>query len=143
LEIGTSNGFSTIWLAWAAREVGGRVTSIERDPWKRELADANLQRAGLRDTVDLVAGGAAEAVARLPGPFDFVFFDADRRHAPAHLERLLPKLTADAVLAADNALSHPTEIADYVAAIEALPSFDHLVLPVGKGLSLAYRSAIG
>ena len=143
LEIGTSNGYSTIWLAWAARAGGGRVASIERDPWKRDLADANLRRAGLRETVELVAGGAAEAIANLPGPFDFVFFDADRHNAPAHLARLLPKLTPDALLAADNTLSHAEEIAGYVAAVEALPGFDHVVLPVVKGLSLAHRSAAG
>ncbi len=72
LEIGTSNGYSTIWLAW-------------------ELA------------------------------------------------LLLPKLTVEALLFADNVLSHPQEIADYLAAVEALPQFDHLVVPVGKGLSIAYR----
>lgn len=142
LEIGASNGYSTIWLAWAARAGGGRVVSIERDPWKRELAEANLRRAGLRETVELVPGGAAEAVASLPGPFDFVFFDADRRNAPAHLARLLPKLTPDALLVADNALSHPEEIAGYLAAIEALPACEHVVLPVGKGLSVAYRTAV-
>lgn len=143
LEIGTSNGYSTIWLAWAAHADGGRVASIERDPRKRELADTNLRRAGLRDAVELVAGGAADAIERLPGPFDFVFFDADRRNAPAHLANLLPKLTVDALLVADNALSHPEEIAGYLAAVEALPGCEHVVLPVGKGLSVAHRSVTG
>src|SRR5690242_19182917 len=60
LEIGTSNGYSTIWLAWAAQQTGGRVTSIDRNPAKHELAEANLRRAGLRATVDLRQGNAQE-----------------------------------------------------------------------------------
>jgi predicted O-methyltransferase YrrM len=139
LEIGTSNGYSTIWLAWATRAVGGHIISIDREAHKQMLADVNLCRAGLRDVVDLVCGDAAEVAANLPGPFDFVFFDADRRSAPAQLALLMPKLTPDALVLADNVLSHPDEIAGYLAAVEALPHFEHLVVPVGKGLSLAYR----
>src|SRR5581483_3232750 len=85
LEIGTSNGFSTIWLAAAMRPFGGHVTSIDANPNKHVLADANLRRAGLRDIVDLVAGDATGIVQRLSGPFDCVFFDADRYSAPDQL----------------------------------------------------------
>jgi predicted O-methyltransferase YrrM len=138
LEIGTSNGYSTIWLAWATRALGGHIISIDREAHKQVLADANLRRAGLRAVVDLVCGDATEVVANLPGPFDFVFFDADRRSAPTQLALLVPKLTPDALVLADNVLSHPDEIASYLAAVEALPQFEHLVLPIGKGLSLAY-----
>src|SRR6266702_3989524 len=90
LEIGTSNGYSTIWLAWATRPFGGHIISIDRESHKQVLADANLCRARLRDVVDLVCGDATEVVANLPGPFDFVFFDADRRSAPAQLALLMP-----------------------------------------------------
>ena len=141
LEIGTSNGYGTIWLAHAARASGGRVTSVERDPGKRSMADENLRRAGLRDVVDLELGEATEVVGILPGPFDLVFFDADRVSAPDQLALLLPKLAPDAMLLADNALSHPAEISGYLAALRELPGFDHVVVPVGKGLSVAYRGA--
>src|SRR5215468_4529573 len=70
LEIGTSNGYSTIWLAWAAQVTGGHVTSIDRDNRKEAMADANLRRAGLRDRVDLIIGDATEIVEKLDGPFD-------------------------------------------------------------------------
>lgn len=141
LEIGTSNGYSTIWLAWAMRVTGGHVTSIDRDADKQRLADENLRRAGLRELVELRHGDATGLVADLPGPFDCIFFDADRLSAPAQLSHLLPKLTPDALLLADNALSHPEEIAGYLAAVTAMSDFDHMVIPVGKGLSVAYRSA--
>ena len=143
LEIGTSNGYSTIWLAWATRAASpdGRVTSIERDPVKHAMADENLRRAGLRDVVDLVSGDATEVVASLPGPFDFVFFDVDRVSAPEQLSLLVPKLTSDAMLLADNVLSHPAEISGYLTAVQSLPNVDHPVVPIGKGLSIAYRGA--
>jgi predicted O-methyltransferase YrrM len=141
LEIGTSNGYSTIWLAWAMRVTGGHVTSIDRSAEKHRLAEENLRRAGLREMVELHQGDATSIGADLPGPFDCVFFDADRLSAPAQLSLLLPKLTPDALLLADNALSHPDEIAGYLAAVTARSDFDHMVIPVGKGLSVAYRSS--
>ena len=141
LEIGTSNGYSTIWLALAASLTGGHVTSIDRDAQKQAQADANLRHVGLRELVDLQCGDATEIVANLHGPFDCVFFDADRYSAPAQLSLLIPKLTPDVLLLADNVLSHPDEIAGYLQAVEALPHFDHIFVPIGKGLSMAYRSA--
>jgi predicted O-methyltransferase YrrM len=138
LEIGTSNGYSTIWLAWSGRMTGGRVWSIDRDPVKHKSADANLRRAALRERVELLTGDATEIVKGLPGPFDVVFFDADRVSAPVQLRLLLPKLTVGALVLADNALSHPEEIADYLAAVQTLPAFEHVIVPVGKGLSIAY-----
>jgi len=140
LEIGTSNGYSTIWLAWAAQATGGHVMSIDRDANKQALADTNLRRARLRERVDLLAGDATEIVGRLVGPFDMVFFDADRLSAPTQLALLVPKLTPGALVLADNVTSHPDQIAGYLAAITALPDFDHIVVPIGKGLSLAYKA---
>lgn len=139
LEIGTSNGYSTLWLAWATKTVGGHVTSIDRDTHKQQLADENLQRAGLRQSVDLLCGDATKIVANIAGPFDCVFFDADRLSATAQLRLLLPKLTPNALVLADNVLSHPEEIAEYLKTLEGLPFFEHLVIPVGKGLSVAYK----
>jgi predicted O-methyltransferase YrrM len=138
LEIGTSNGYSTIWLAWSAHIVGGRVWSIDREPGKHKSADANLRRAGLRERVELLTGDATEMVKGLAGPFDLVFFDADRVSAAEQLRLLAPKLSAGALVLADNALSHPEEIADYLVAVQALPGFEHVIVPVGKGLSVAY-----
>jgi predicted O-methyltransferase YrrM len=140
LEIGTSNGYSTIWLAWAVRPADGTVTSIERDAGRQAEAAENLRRAGLRDAVRLVPGDATRVLAGLEGPFDCVLFDADRVSAPEQLRLLLPRLTADVLLLADNVTSHPEEIAGYLAALESLPGFERVVVPIGKGLSVAHRS---
>jgi predicted O-methyltransferase YrrM len=115
------------------------VLSIDREPQKQQQADANLRRAGLRDLVELRCGDATSIVTELSGPFDCVFFDADRLSAPAQLALLLPILTPNALLLADNVLSHPQEIAEYLAAINALQDFEHMIIPLGKGLSVAYR----
>jgi len=141
LEIGTSNGYSTIWLADAVAEMGGQVISVERSADKQAMARENLERAGLLSHVSLVLGDATEVVRDLAGPFDFVFFDADRWSAPDQLRILMPKLAAKVFITADNVLSHPQEIEGYLKAVSKLEGFDHLVVPVGKGLSVAFRGA--
>jgi len=141
LEVGTSNGYSTLWLAWAVRSIGGRVTTIDRSAEKQAMARENLSRAGLVDLVDFQNGDATQIVSWLSGPYDLVLFDADRLSAPRQLEYLLPKLMARALVLADNVLSHPGEIAGYLAAVQRLTDFTHVVVPVGKGLSLAFRGA--
>lgn len=138
LEIGTSNGFSTIWLANSAGP-DCEIVSIDRDQSKSAMARENLTRAGLLDRVHLRVGEATSIVAELEGPFDLVFFDGDRTTAPEQLRLLLPKLAPTALVLADNVLSHPQEIAGYLEAVRESGQFDHVVVPVGKGLSIACR----
>ena len=142
LEIGTSNGYSTIWLAWAVAPAGGRVISIEKSPQKHAMARENVVRAGFESYVELRLGDASAIAGELPGPFDLVFFDADRVTAPEQLRVLVPKLTPRALLLADNVLSHPSEIAGYLNAVMALTDFEHVIIPVGKGLSIACRARL-
>jgi predicted O-methyltransferase YrrM len=139
LEIGTSNAYSTIWLAWSLAPAGGRIVSIDRNPDKHALARENLRRADLLDRVELRTGDATEIVRELTGPFDLVFLDAYRRKFPEQLQILLPKLAPKVLVIADNVLSHPEEIADYLKLVSSLADFQHTTVPVGKGLSIAYR----
>lgn len=137
LEIGTSNGYGAIWLAWAVEPFDGTIVSIERDAGKSVEAAQNLAKAGFEASVELKVGEATDVVRDLEGSFDAVLFDADRISAPEQLRLLLPKLRPGALILADNALSHPDEIAGYLRAVEALPGSQHQILPVGKGLSVA------
>jgi predicted O-methyltransferase YrrM len=142
LEIGTSNGYSAIWLASTLQSIPGSapLLTIEKDAGKAQSARTNLQKAGLADHAVVLEGSATDLVSALPGPFDCVFFDADRISAPEQLRLLLPKLTADALLLADNVLSHPEEIAGYLKEFAGLPDFVTTTVPVGKGLHVAVRS---
>jgi len=139
LEFGTSNAYSTIWLAWSLEPAGGRIVSIDRNPDKHVLARENLRRANFLDRVELRTGDAAEIFRQLTGPFDLVFLDADRRKFPEVMKILLPKLAGKVLVIADNVLSHPEEIAEYLKFISSLADFQHTTVPVGKGLSIAYR----
>lgn len=139
LEIGTSNAYSTIWLAWSLAPAGGRIISIDRNPDKHALATENLRRANLLDRVELRTGDATEIARQLAGPFDLVFLDADRRKFPEHMQVLLPKLAPKVLVIADNVLSHLEEIAEYLKLVSSLPDFQHATVPVGKGLSISYR----
>jgi predicted O-methyltransferase YrrM len=138
LEIGTSNGYSTIWLAASVAPADGSVISIDRSPAKQKLARENLSKAGFLEYVDLRCGDATEVVASLPGPFDFVFFDADRIDAHKQLALILPKLAPPAFLMSDNALSHPGELSGYLTMLKGMTQVQHVLIPVGKGLSVAF-----
>lgn len=141
LEIGTSNGYSALWIGAALSRIPNAqpLITVEREPEKMRQAQGNFARAGLTDWVECRLGDATEIVASLSGPFDTVFFDADRISAPAQLQRLLPQLEPDVLLLADNALSHPEEISGYLDAVNSLPGFSSMVIPIGKGLHIAHR----
>ncbi|HVB58300.1 MAG TPA: class I SAM-dependent methyltransferase [Candidatus Acidoferrales bacterium] len=139
LEIGTSSGYSTIWLASAVTAGAGRVVTIDHSAEKQAMARENLRRAGLLDRVEMRLGKAGTILPELKGPFDLVFIDADRKNAPENLKILLPKLAPRVFLLADNTLSHAEELAEYLATVSKLDGFDHVIVPIGKGLSVAYR----
>ena len=135
----TSNAYSTIWLADAARETKGRVVTLEADPGKVALARDNLARAGLLDHVDIREGRAADTLARLPGPFDLVFLDADRGSYATYLELVLPKLLPGGLLVADNVVSHAAELEDYVRRVKSHPELLSVTIPVGNGEEISYK----
>ncbi len=140
LEVGTSNAYSTMWLADAARVNGGRVTTLERNPAKVRLARENLARAGLSGVVVIEEGVAADTLARLPGPFDFIFLDADRASYRTYLELALPKLEPGGLLVADNVVSHRAELEDYLARVKSHPDLVTVTVPVGKGEEIAVKT---
>jgi predicted O-methyltransferase YrrM len=139
LEVGTSNAFSTIWLADAARDTAGRVTTLEMNPDKIALARANLARAGLDERVDIVAGPAADTLRDLSGPFDFIFLDADRPSYLTYLELVVPKLVTGGLLVADNVVSHASELQDYLARVKSHPALFSVTVPVGNGEEISLK----
>lgn len=139
LEVGTSNGYSTIWLADAARETSGRVITLERNPEKIALARANLAEAGVAEYVDLYEGDAADTLAKLSGPFEFVFLDADRPQYVRYFEMVFPKLASGGLLVADNVISHARELAAYLASVKSHPGLMSVTVPIGKGEEISVK----
>ena len=141
LEVGTSNAFSTIWLADAAREIGGRVTTLEMNADKVTMARENLARAGLSDLVTIIQGPAGGTLHGLPGPFDFVFLDADRASYLTYLELVIPKLAIRGLLVADNVVSHAGELQDYLARVKSHPALYSVTVPIGNGEEISLKLA--
>jgi predicted O-methyltransferase YrrM len=138
LELGTSNGYSTIWLADAAQATGGRVVSADVDAERTELARANLAAAGLSDHVELLTADAGSILAGASAAaWEFVFLDAERPAYCGYLPDLVRTLAPRGVLAIDNVTSHANELVDFTALIAREPRLTQTVVPVGAGLRLA------
>jgi predicted O-methyltransferase YrrM len=138
LELGTSNGYSTIWLADAAEANGGMLVSVDVDRGRTELALENLRSAGLADRAELRTEDAADTLARSADTeWDFVFLDAERPAYPEYVPDLVRTLAPGGVLAVDNVRSHEHELIEFTSLIEAEPALTQTVVPVGAGLRLA------
>ena len=135
LEVGASRGYSTIWLAAAARILGGRVVTLERDPRKVEAWRRNIAEAGLEEWTELIEGDALETLEALEEGFDVVFIDAWKDEYERYFEIARTKVEPGAVIVADNVTSH-TGLAGYVEARQSDPSLVSLTVPVGNGLEV-------
>ena len=143
LEVGSSYGYSTIWLAEAARAIDGRVISLELRSAKTEYARAQLERVQLERCVEFRVGDALASLAQLAGPFDFVLLDLWKDMYVPVFELLYPKLAAGAVIVADNML-HPEGARAHALAyrerVRAAPEMSSVLLAVGNGLEISrYR----
>lgn len=140
-EIGTSYGFSTLYLAAAASGHGGRVHSIDKNPNKTDAANRHLHQAGLARSVTLHNGEAREILKSLEPdfPFDFVFIDADKSQCFEYLEAVWPKLAPSFAIVTDNTTTHAQELATFVAHLRALPATESCHVPVGNGFELTVR----
>jgi predicted O-methyltransferase YrrM len=120
LELGTSNGYSTIWLGEAVAANGGRLSSVEMDPERAAAAARNLARAGLSEVVDLHVSDAALVLAQTPSDsVDVIFLDAERPDYPAYWDDLVRILRRPGLLAIDNAVSHAGELHAFRVVVEA------------------------
>ncbi len=146
LEIGTSTGHSGIWIAWALSKTGGKLITVEIDRRRYETALANFREAGVAPYIDARLGDAHDIVPALPGPFDFVFCDADKDWYKNYLEAVLPKLTVGGCFAAHNVSErgwggYSREFLRYA---RSLPYLETTVFESrGAGMSVSYKKAQG
>ena len=141
LEIGTSNGYSTLWLASAARAIGGRVSTIELSEFKVELAAQNFARSGLASVIIQIHDEAGRVLANMEtAAFDLIFLDSERVEYPGWWPDIKRVLRLGGLLVVDNAISHPEEMAPFVALVKADPEFTTSLVPIGNGEFLATRA---
>lgn len=141
LEIGTSNGYSTLWLADAVADVDGAVTTIELAHAKIDMARANFARAGLDTRITLLEGDAGAMLANLfDSSFDLLFLDSQRSSYLDWWPDIRRVLRPGGLLVVDNATSHAGEMAAFTAAVRADRAFTTSLVPVGKGEFLAVKA---
>ena len=138
LEIGTSNGYSTLWLAWGANARNGHVTTVELSDFKLGLAAQNFERSGLSAVITQVQGDAGGVLkGSSESSFDFIFLDSERSEYPGWWPDVKRVLRKGGLLVVDNATSHSTEMAPFIALVSADPDFLTCTVPVGNGEFLA------
>ena len=139
LELGTSNGYSTLWLADAVEGVGGRTVSVDVDAARIALARENLERAGLE--ADLRVADAAETLAQSEsGAWDLIFLDAERGAYAGYWPDLLRVLRLGGLLVVDNVLSHANEVASFLALVSTEPAATSTQVPIGAGVQLIVKN---
>ena len=139
VEIGTSNGYSALWICLGLRSTGGRLTTFEIDPRTASLARANFERAGVDHLVTIVAGDAHQTVSRLREPIDILFLDADKDGYLDYLNQLLPLVRPGGLILADN-VSKPTPSPAFLKAITTNPNLDTVFLNMqATGLSVTLK----
>ena len=114
LEIGTSNGYSTLWLALAFRRNGGRLITIEVDRERATEARENFRAAHLNDIIDSRLNDAYKEIPKLTGPFDFVFLDAWKADNKRFLELVWPKVLKGGAIASHNVIDLRSEMDDFL-----------------------------
>jgi len=138
LELGTSYGYSSIWLADAARATGGRVTTMEMQAHKSAYAHDMAKKAGLAEWIDFKVGDALEMIPQLQLGIDFVLVDLWKDLYVPCLERFYPKLNPGAIIVADNMIFPGGEEARrYRTALHARPGITSVLLPVGTGIEIS------
>jgi predicted O-methyltransferase YrrM len=144
LELGTSNGYSTLWLADAVRSTGGRVLSVDADAQRSGEAAQNLARAGLSELVELRIEDAALTLRETrAGSWDVVFLDAERSAYTEYWPDLLRALRPGGLLVVDNVISHASELEQFRALVSAEARVSEALVPAGAGLLLIVRDPLG
>lgn len=140
LEIGTSTGHSTVWIAWALSKTGGRLVTVEIDGKRQEEAIKNLEKVGLSHLVDFRLGDAHKIVKEVPGPFDFVFSDADKPWYVQYFKDVDPKLTKGGCFTAHNVLQNQRGIAEYLDYVNSLSGYTTtLNRSSSSGIAVSYK----
>lgn len=136
LEVGTSVGYSTLWMARAVAGNGGRITTIEQNPSKVARAKKNFAEAGTADIIQIKEGNALDVLPLIRSEFDFCLLDADKENLAAYFDLVLPRMRKNGIIAIDNML-YPEKFRPMMEEvkrhIESCPGVGSATVPIGNG----------
>ena len=141
VEIGTSNGYSAIWICLALLSTDGKLTTFDIHEGRANLARENFERAGVSKMITLILGDAHEEVARIEDPIDILFLDADKEGYVDYMEKLLPKVRPGGLVIAHN-MHRPAPYPEFIKAYTTNPDLETLFLNMhaaGIGVALKKR----
>ncbi len=147
LEIGTSNGYSAIWLADALRHTGGKLTTIEFWDKRQSIAKENFKLCNVDDVIETKLGSAlllldemsCEVKQGLREPFDFIFIDANKLEYIEYFHKIDPILKTGGLIAADNTISHAKKVEPYLKALIEHPAYQNQMLNFEAGLFVSLK----
>jgi caffeoyl-CoA O-methyltransferase len=139
LEVGTSYGYSGLWIGAALRHNGGSLITIENNPAKIALTRDTFQQAGLAETIRIIPGSADAVLRNLEGPFDFVFLDADKENTLRYFELIWPHLAHHATIVTDNITSHAAQMTCFSEHLRQHPQLFSTLIPIGSGLEVSVK----
>jgi len=141
IEIGTSNGYSGLWLSKALKKTGGHLTTIEFYEKRQSVAIENFKKCGVSDIITPIQGSAVMILENIPEEqkFDFVFIDANKQEYIKYFNLIKPHLMPKCMICADNILSHAEKVKPFVNAIDNDNEFQYEILELPGGLLVAYR----
>lgn len=150
LELGTSTGHSAVWIAWALSKTGGKLITIEIDEDRYRQALANFKEAGLSNTIQAWNADAHQMVKDFPGPFDFVFIDADKDWYVNYAKALIPKIEPGGCITAHNVEDRASYGGGYMSGtdeyyryMKALPEFETRIHPGSRaGIATSYKKKL-
>ena len=140
LEVGTSNGYSAIWIAAALKETGGRLITLEFDPTRATAAETHLQEVGLGGIVEVRVGNALDEIPKCDATFDLVFLDAEKSEYRRYLELVLPKIRSGGLIVADDTVTMRDEMPDYIEYVFNTPTLHSVDIPLDDGVILSYKT---
>lgn len=147
LEFGTCLGYSTVWIAQALKETGGRLTSVEYREDLYEITKRNIELAGLSDVVELILGDASEVINTVKGPFDVILQDSDKSLYSPMLEKCIRLTRKNGLIITDDVLFKPMGIPEkfsepvheYLKKVSSDKRLYNTILPIGDGLSISIK----
>ena len=142
LEVGTSNGYSAIWIAAALQKTGGRLITLEFDPTRAAEAETHLQEVGFNGIVEVRVGNALDEIPKCDMTFDLVFLDAEKNEYRRYLELVLPNIRSGGLIVADDTVTMRDEMPDYIEYVFNTPKLHSVDIPLDDGVILSYKTEV-